>query len=205
MPVRARSASSISAMRCLPDRLMPRRSSSSASTPSRIAPPSRARAGGSSSERRRAPARRSARSSSSATQAANERRLKLLQQHAQARHGRERLPQRDEVTRACRAERAPGHQPLHVVDGLERVAAALARSVLRKANSSTASSRSWMRSSESSGRSSHDRSSRPPIDVTVRSISCSSEPARPPSAASMTSRFLSVVGSIDERSRRRSR
>ena len=33
-----------------------------------------------------------------------------------------------------------------------------------------------MRSSASSGRSSHARSSRPPIAVTVRSISCSSDP-----------------------------
>ena len=45
-------------------------------------------------------------------------------------------------------------------------------------------------------------SSRPPIDVTVRSISCSSDPVRPPIADSMTLRFLSVVGSMIRQSRR---
>ncbi len=48
MPVRERSACSISAITCLPDRLTCRSSSSSRSTPSRIMPPSRASAGGSS-------------------------------------------------------------------------------------------------------------------------------------------------------------
>ena len=56
------------------------------------------------------------------------------------------------------------------------VSRTFARSVLRNAKSSTASSRSWMRSSASSGRSSQARISRPPIGVTVRSISCSSDP-----------------------------
>ena len=56
------------------------------------------------------------------------------------------------------------------------VSRSLTRAVLRNAKSSTASSRSWMRSSATSGRSSHARSSRPPIGVIVRSISCSSDP-----------------------------
>ncbi len=64
------------------------------------------------------------------------------------------------------------------------VSRTLARSVDRNANSSTASSRSWIRSSESSGRSNQPRMSRPPIDVTVRSISSSSDPVRPPVVAS---------------------
>ena len=53
-----------------------------------------------------------------------------------------------------------------------------------------------MRSSAASGRSSHARIRRPPIDVHVRSISCSSDPARPPPAASITSSVRSVVGSM---------
>jgi hypothetical protein len=53
-----------------------------------------------------------------------------------------------------------------------------------------------MRSSDSSGFNSQVLSRRPPIDVTVRSISWSSDPVRPPSADSMTLRFLSVVGSM---------
>jgi hypothetical protein len=48
MPVRTRSCSSISAITCLPERLMCRSSSSAVSTPSRMKPPSRASAGGSS-------------------------------------------------------------------------------------------------------------------------------------------------------------
>ena len=58
-----------------------------------------------------------------------------------------------------------------------------ARSMLRKASSSTASRRSRMGSSATSGRRSHDRRSRPPIGVTVASSSSSSDPARPPSRA----------------------
>ena len=48
----------------------------------------------------------------------------------------------------------------------------------------------------SSGRSSQPRSIRPPIGVTVRSISWSSEPARVPLEDSITSRLRIVIGSI---------
>ena len=53
-----------------------------------------------------------------------------------------------------------------------------------------------MRSRTTSGRSSQARNSRPPIGVMVRSISCRSDPWRPPSVDSTTSRCFSVVGSI---------
>ena len=55
----------------------------------------------------------------------------------------------------------------------------LPRSVVRNASSSTASSRSRIGSSATSGRSSHDRSRRLPIDVIVRSSSSSSDPVAP--------------------------
>ena len=80
------------------------------------------------------------------------------------------------------------------------VSRTLARSVVRNANSSTASSRSWIRSIATSGRSSQARSIRPPIGVTVRSISCSSEPARSPLDDSITSRLRMVIGSISRQS-----
>ena len=70
MPVRARSRSSISAITCLPDRLMWRRSSSSGSTPSRIMPPSRASAPGSSTSVCSMAARNTGMSSSDATRLA---------------------------------------------------------------------------------------------------------------------------------------
>ena len=57
-----------------------------------------------------------------------------------------------------------------------RVSRTLPRSAARNASSSTASSRSRIGSSATSGASSQARSSRPPIGVTVRSISSSSEP-----------------------------
>ena len=59
---------------------------------------------------------------------------------------------------------------------------------MRKASSSTASRRSWTAPIVSCGRSSHDRSRRLAIDVTVRSSSSSSEPWRPPSDPSRISR-----------------
>ena len=53
-----------------------------------------------------------------------------------------------------------------------------------------------MRSSAHSGRSSQARSSRPPIDVIVRSISWSRDPCGPPSLPVTTSRCFSVIGSM---------
>ena len=101
---------------------MLRRSSSSGSTPSRTAPPSRATAGGSSSSvaiqlvaqlRQVVELRR---------EAAQERRLKGFEEHPEARHGGERLPQRDQIARPRGAERGAGDDPLHVVHGLQRLA-----------------------------------------------------------------------------------
>ena len=114
MPVRARSRSSISAMICLPDRLMSGSSSSSGSTPSRVKPPSRASAGGSST---------SVDSTSVADvrevvelgdQRSDERRLQLGEQRADARDQRQRLLEADEVAWPGRAEGRPRDQPLEI-------------------------------------------------------------------------------------------
>ena len=102
--------------------------------------------------------------------ASDERRLKGLEQHADARDCGERLSQRHEVAWSGGAEcaRATSRSISCTPFSVSRI---FARSVLRNANSSTASSRSWIRSIASSGRSSHVRSNRPPIEVSVRSIS----------------------------------
>ena len=131
-----------------------------------------------------------------AGKAHNERRLTLGKQDAYARDRRQRLAQaqRDRAGWRSRARLAKS-----AVRGPERVFSAsrtFPRSVVRNANSSTASRRSRIDSSATSGRSSHDRIIRPPIAVIVRSISWSSEPSRPPLTASTTSRCSSVVGSI---------
>ena len=55
-------------------------------------------------------------------EAPDERRVQLGQQHAHARHGRDGLPQRDEVARPRDAERRAGHEALDVVNRLERLA-----------------------------------------------------------------------------------
>ena len=117
-------------MTCLPDRLMVRSSSSSASTPSRVKPPSRASAGGSST-------------SVDSMRVAHVREIVELGQRAIERAApadrpgrvrrrgttRERLLQTDEIARTGGAERGAGHQPLEVLDGFDRVAelAALGR------------------------------------------------------------------------------
>ncbi len=194
MPVRARSCSSICAMSCLPDRLMWRSSSSAGSNPSRTNPPSRASAGGSSIRAASMAVRTSGTSSSSAA------RLRtsgdcmspwIIRRRGTApsdcfRATRSRGPAEPRAVRATRRSRS--WTDLSVSRNRPR-------SVVLNAKSSTASSRSRTRSSDSSGRSSHWRSSRPPIAVTVRSISSSREPARPPADDSTTSRFLSVTGS----------
>ena len=101
---------------------MPRRSSSSGSTPSRIAPPSRASAGGSSTMRRADLVAHLGEVVQLADEAPDERRLQLVEQHAHARDGDERLPQRDEIARAGGAERRARDEALDVVDRLQRVA-----------------------------------------------------------------------------------
>ena len=67
------------------------------------------------------------------------------------------------------------------------------RSRARKASSSTASSRSWMRSSSTRGRRIHSRSRRPPMAVRVWSRTSRSVPRRPPSARLSTSSRLRRV------------
>ena len=184
---------------------MSRSSSSSGSTPSRIAPPSRASAGGSSSsvalervaevgqvvELRRPGCRRAAPAAPRA---------------AAARAGSPPATGGARPDRAGPAvpSAARADQPLDVVHRPAACRAPSPRSVVRNANSSTASSRSWIRSSDSSGRSSQARSSRPPIDVTVRSISCEQRPGRaPPSADSITFEVPAAWSDRSAGSRRR--
>ena len=172
-----------------------RRSSRSGSTPSRTNPPSRASAGGSSAMVDSIQPRTSASSSSSprrlrtsgASQSSSSSDARGTTASDARRPARSRGPAVDSAMRDIMRSRS--WMPLNA-------SRTLARSVERMASSSTASSRSRMRSSTTSGRSSQARSSRPPIAVTVRSISWSSEPWRPPSIASTTSRCFSVVGSI---------
>ena len=62
-------------------------------------------------------------------QASEERRLQLLEDHPDPRDRAERLLQRDEVAGTGRPEHGPRHEPLEVLDGLQRLAelAALGR------------------------------------------------------------------------------
>ena len=124
MPVRARSASSISAMRCLPPRLMPRRSSSSGvdavADDAAVA-----------RDQRRLVEQRAVERVADVgeivelgDQAADERRLELVEHHAHARHRGDRLAQRHEIARPGRAERGARDQPLDVVHGLAACRAA---------------------------------------------------------------------------------
>ena len=55
-------------------------------------------------------------------EALDERRLRLRQQHANARHERDRLPQRHEIARAGGPERGARDEALDVVDRLQRLA-----------------------------------------------------------------------------------
>ncbi len=194
MPVRARSCSSISAISCLPDRLMWRSSSSAVSNPSRTYPPSRASAGGSSVRAASIAVRTSGTSSSSAA------RLRTSGDCMSPWSTRTRGTAPSDCFSATRS-RGPAEPSAVRATRRSRSCTDLSvsrnrpRSVVLNAKSSTASSRSRTRSRESSGRSSHWRSRRPPIAVTVRSISSSREPARPPVADSTTSRCRSVTGS----------
>ena len=101
---------------------MPRSSSSSASTPSRITPPSRATAGGSSTSVAIELVAQVGEIVELGDQARDERRLQLGQEHAHARHGGNRLPQRDQIARPGDAERRARDEPLDVVNRLERLA-----------------------------------------------------------------------------------
>ena len=101
---------------------MPRRSSISGSTPSRMTPPSRASAGGSSSSVRSSSLAQIGQVVEFGGEAAHERRLELVEQHANAGHGGKRLPERDEIPRAGGTECGAGNEPLDVVDRFQRVA-----------------------------------------------------------------------------------
>ena len=85
-------------------------------------PPSRATAGGSSTSVRVELVAQVGEVVELGDEAPDERRLQLVEQHAHARHGRDRLPQRDEVARTGGAERGARDEALDVVHRLERVA-----------------------------------------------------------------------------------
>ena len=129
MPVLARSPSSISAMTCLPDRLMRRRSSTSLSKPSRTKPPSRASAGGSSAIAWSIHCAEIRQVVELAGQAAEQRRLAIAQQQREPGRRRQRARQRHQVARSRRRQRDPGDQSLEILDRLQRLArlAALGR------------------------------------------------------------------------------
>ena len=87
-----------------------------------MSPPSRATAGGSSSER---PVQRVAdvwQLVEPGDETPDERRLELVEHHADPGDGGERLPERDQVPRAGRAERRACDEALDVVNRLHRVA-----------------------------------------------------------------------------------
>ena len=122
-------------MTCLPDRLIVRSWSSSASTPSRVNPPSRANTGGSSASvaamslphvrpDRRAPTR-------AIGSAAPRRSVRMV---ADRRHHGQRALEPDEIARPGCAERRSRHQAFEVLHRLQRrPAAGCARSCGRRA------------------------------------------------------------------------
>ena len=200
--MRARSRSSISAMTCLPERLIVRSSSSSAVD-------AVAREAAVARERRRLVDERALDRVAHVgeivelgDERADERRLQLGEHGADARHDRERLLQADEIARAGRAERGARDQPLEVLNGLERLAelAALGRPERELLDGVEPIADRLERRRAAAAATT--RSSRLPIDVTVRSSSSSSDPSRPPSEPSTTSRCLSVVGSMSSASAR---
>ena len=203
MPVRARSRSSISAMTCLPERLIVRSSSSS-----RIDAVA-GEAAVARERRRLVDQRRLDRVAhvgeivELGDQRADERRLQLARARCVTRGiDGQRLLQADQIARPGGAERGARDQPLEI---LHRLAAC--RGTCRARWSGTRAPRPRRADRESararrSGRSSHARSSRLPIDVTVRSISSSSDPV---AAAFRALDDLEVLqrGRIDEQARRR--
>ena len=102
---------------------MLRRSSSSASTPSRIMPPSRATAGGSSMQRARR-ARRGCRRDRRARRAGCGRAAPATRSSSSRTRGigGDRLPQRHQIARSRGPERRARDEPLDVVDRLQRLA-----------------------------------------------------------------------------------
>ena len=133
-------------------------------------------------------------------QAADERRLKIVEQQLHARDGSERLAERDEIARPGGAERGASDQPLDVVDRLQACRAAFARSVVAE--------RELLDRIEPilDPLERHERPQQPRAEQAAAHRRdgaidlVEQRPVRPPSAASMTSRFRSVVGSIEQAS-----
>ena len=202
MPVRSRSRVSISAMICLPERLIVRRSSSSRSTPSRTIPPSRASAGASSRTVRSIASRTSARSSSSATS----------EQTSGARSSASSVRTRGTIVSDCfrpRKSRGPGGAERDRGRPADRDPGPLSgrRGTCRGRWFETPVPRRRRADRESVRARPAVRAATPAAagcrsTVTVRSSSSSSDPARPPSEPSTISRCLSVVGSMSSVSRR---
>ena len=174
---------------------MVRSSSTSWSKPSRTKPPSRASAGGSSMMAASTHCRTSLKSSSSPT------RLRTSGAWHSVSISTRRGIAASERPSAIRSRGLAVDSAMREISRSRSridfsVSRSLPRSVVLTASSSTASRRSRMASRAVRGRSSHARSNRPPMGVTVRSISSSRLPARPPAIDSTISRCLSVVGSI---------
>ena len=200
MPVRCRSASSIAEMSPLPLRLRCRSRSTSGSAPSRTTSPSRASIGGSSASVAVIRSRSAGRSSSAA--------------HSCASSGACRVPSVSRrpgtaASERARATRSRGPAVPSAARATRRwtswtcasVSRRLPRSTDLKARSSTASRRSRMASSATSGFVSQARSRRAPIAVTVSSSTPSSDTWRSPSVEARTSRWRSVVASMIRPSR----
>ena len=176
MPVRSRSASSISAMICRPDRLIVRSTSSASSTPSR----SRRRRAPAPAARRRACARSRSRTSAQVVearaQAAEQWRPQVVERLLAARHRGNRLFQRHQIARSGSAQRGRATRRSRSWTSF-RHSRKRPRSMARKrVPRHRPGNRAPVRAPARGGAASA-RSSRPPIDVTVRSISCRSEPA----------------------------
>ena len=202
--MRARSRSSISAITCLPERLIVR-SSSSSRIDAVAREPAFARERRRIVDERRFDQLADVRQVVELRDAASRRAAPADPRAPSAARGidRERLLQADQVARTGGAQRGPGDQPLEILHALDGVAelAAFGRA-----------KRELLDGVQPIAGSASERQQRPEqprraaggcaIDVTVRSSSSSSDPARPPSDPSRISRCLSVVGSMSSASAR---
>ena len=110
------------------------------------------------------------------------------------------MPQRHEIARPRGAERDAADEPLEVVDDLQHLAELAAVGGAKGELLDGVQPIADPLERAPAGAAATPRSIRPPIDVTVRSISLSSEPCGPPSLPATTSRCLSVIGSMSRQS-----
>ena len=176
-------------------------SSSSASMPSRVKPPSRANAGGSSMSVRSIEIAHVGQLVELGEQAAAAAAPASSRQRGpHARDGRQRLPQRHEVARAGRAERRARHEPLEVVNRLERLAelAAIGRAERELLHGVEPVADALERAE----RAQQPRAQQPAAHRRDRAIDLVEQRAlrRSPSLPVTTSRCLSVIGSMTRQS-----